>query len=689
MPQRNNNVQLRNGGFTTRSSNRGSLRSKEPQTAAPPTLRKTSRAPANNSPLRKNTLPASNNNKPSPKNVSSSPGSTAHKSNERALQDSIKQSINSVDQTKAQNNIEVSSPNSDHVRATAKVSDNRGSQNMLGPSMENAPANPPSQDLVQQSSNVSTNLTSDFTPISMSTYKDGDPLNSTPSDPWHLTYMELRAIRLEFAQQLQTITNRTASTESKVSINSGQIKEMGEHINALQETIKNQQQVTESTTSANSAKIQEMGQQILTLKETIDNQRQTIHDLNKVKQEFAKSKQDFTQSSNRSVSEMNKLLEQQRQQVLTLRDIRQNIQHDMEKQQDELQSFKTIHTDIQKDVQQQFKQVAEDGAFKEQKEQAFKNRYNIVIIGLQEHETYNDYSVASHFFKTKLNLKKLRIQTAWRRGQIPSHDNNYIRPLVVTFARLIDRNLVWRRRKNFPKTDGDQHIKIQADLPKQLRDGLTILYRVLRAAKTMEDYKTASIREFALVLHGKQYSANQLETLPVPHRPSSLAVKKSDQVLVFFTKFSVFSNHSPSTFSHQDKIFHNMEQFLAFKRAEISQQPDLAERALQANDPAEAKAILHFLRNDHAQEWQTIREETAAEGLREKFLQNPALAEFLKSTQDYQLGEASKNPVWGVGMSLEDDEILDTTKWDDSGNLLGKLLMRIRSELLNTPNQAE
>lgn len=528
----------------------------------------------------------------------------------------------------------------DNVRATGEVSDNRESGNTLTPLLPITPTESPSLDVTRQSSNDSSTPASNITPPSSTAHMAGDPYDSVPSDPWHLTFTELRAMRLE----LQAIATRTASTESKVASNSEQIKGMGEQFLTLKESLNSQQQKTDSNVSNNSSKIQQMGEQIQSLQTTINSQQQTIQELQKVKQDFANTKEEFTQSSAKTISEMNKLLEQQRQQVHTLRDIRKNINQDAQKQKDELKSFKSDHTDIQKDVQRQFKQAADDRAFKELKDQAFKNQHNIVITGLPEHESYDDYSVASHFFRTKLKLKKLYLETTYRRGQTPANGGSYIRPLVVTFSWLRDRNLVWRRRNNIPQTDGNQRIKIQADLPKALREDVSVLYRVLRAAASIEEFKTASVRDYSVVLNGKHYAPSQLETLPIPLRPSSLATKQSDQALAFFTKFSFLSNHSPSTFTYQNKVFNNMEQFLAFRRAETCQQHELADRALRTQDPVEAKYILNSLRNDHEQEWQSLREEIAAEGLREKFTQNPALADYLKSTQGRQLAEASKNP---------------------------------------------
>lgn len=176
--------------------------------------------------------------------------------------------------------------------------------------------------------------------------------------------------------------------------------------------------------------------------------------------------------------------------------------------------------------------------------------------------------------------------------------------------------------------------------------------------------------------------ANQLELLPFPIRPSTLACKKTEHAMAFFSRHSALSNHYPSTFEYHDETFATVEQYLAFKRAQLSQNQSLIERAKLAKDPAEAKSILNYLRKDHEKEWQEQRARIAVEGLREKFRQNHHLAHFLCDTHNLQLGEASKNTCWGIGMTLDDAQVLDTTKWNNSGNLLGVLLMQIRSELL-------
>lgn len=233
------------------------------------------------------------------------------------------------------------------------------------------------------------------------------------------------------------------------------------------------------------------------------------------------------------------------------------------------------------------------------------------------------------------------------------------------------------------QVEGQSKIKIQADLPRKLRDDIYILYRVLHAASGMEEFKSATIRDYALVLHGKRYTAANLELLPPPIRPSSLAVRESDEALVFFSRACFLSNHFPSRFTVNGITFNHMEQFLAFKKAELSKQEDVIQRSLLASDPAEAKSILNLLHKDCAHEWEEVRHEVVIIGLRAKFGQNKHLADLLRDTRQLTLGEASKDPSWGIGFTLEDHEVLNVQRWNTQGNLLGRALMQIRTELIS------
>lgn len=525
-----------------------------------------------------------------------------------------------------------------------------------------------------------------------------DPFSSDTSDPWHSTFTELRNMRSRMlslgqvetvtqgiSQQLQAVEQKTSAMETKISHNSQQLQtSIAETSKVKAKADQNYQQLqalkegssaTLTQADNNSKQIKQMKTEIHALRKIVEDQQQTIRDLNQVKDEFKQDKEDFSKKSRNAVKEMNKLVDAQREQVESFRAIRKDINEKSETQ--ARQSEKQA---------QQISKLAHDLDHKSLKDQAFRKSHNIAIIGLPEQESRSAYTTAMKFFKNELKIKKTDIDVAYRIGQPPPPTSSYTRPLIVKFSKLSDRNTVWQMRNDVPQPeeqeDGQQRIKIQADLPTQLRKDVNTLYKVAKAASMTEQYKSAHVRDYAIVLDGKEYSARQLETLPLPLRPS---VRKTETVLVFFTKFCELSNHYPSIFNVQGKKFYNVEHYLALRRAELSQQQHLIDKASLLQDPAEAKSILNSLRKDHVKEWQADRYEIAKVGIKAKFTQNKCLSSYLSNTEGLHLGEASKDICWGIGMTLEDKHATVVEKWNPQGNLLGRILMQVREELkLNT-----
>jgi hypothetical protein len=80
-------------------------------------------------------------------------------------------------------------------------------------------------------------------------------------------------------------------------------------------------------------------------------------------------------------------------------------------------------------------------------------------------------------------------------------------------------------------------------------------------------------------------------------------------------------------------------------------------------------------------DWNGIRQIVVYEGLMAKFSQNDRLKGLLLETENAILAEcAVKDQIWGIGLSMKDDDRLDKTKWRGQ-NLLGYALMMVRERL--------
>lgn len=112
-----------------------------------------------------------------------------------------------------------------------------------------------------------------------------------------------------------------------------------------------------------------------------------------------------------------------------------------------------------------------------------------------------------------------------------------------------------RKERTSKKDKEGNLIRIQPDLPKQLRDDLHIMYRVVNAASTYEEFNTAEVRDYMIHLNGQEYSPRDLEDLPEEIRPSTISTRFSNNTLVFFTKYTCLSNHFPSLFKVDGHIY--------------------------------------------------------------------------------------------------------------------------------------
>lgn len=160
-----------------------------------------------------------------------------------------------------------------------------------------------------------------------------------------------------------------------------------------------------------------------------------------IKEDFTKTskkiKHDFSKSSHAAITEMNKLLEQQKNQVESFRSIKNDFQQQSQSQkeqmasikrdtqqqsqlqEEQLASIKTSQEDKQRDTHKQIEQLSENVAFNFLKDRAFHNQKNIVITGLREHEVHSSYSVAMKFFRSQLKLRRLEVKLAYRIGHPP------------------------------------------------------------------------------------------------------------------------------------------------------------------------------------------------------------------------------------------------------------------------------
>lgn len=141
------------------------------------------------------------------------------------------------------------------------------------------------------------------------------------------------------------------------------------------------------------------------------------------------------------------------------------------------------------------------------------------------------------------------------------------------------------------------------------------------------------------------------------------------------------SNWYPSPFVADGKKFSSAEQYMMYCKAKCFHDEEIAEKIMGTDEVAIIKALGRKVRNYEEEVWSRIRGQEVYEGLLEKFSQNEDLKAKLLGTGDATLVEcAVKDCIWGIGLSMDDPDRLEESKWRGK-NLLGKTLMRVRETL--------
>jgi ribA/ribD-fused uncharacterized protein len=117
------------------------------------------------------------------------------------------------------------------------------------------------------------------------------------------------------------------------------------------------------------------------------------------------------------------------------------------------------------------------------------------------------------------------------------------------------------------------------------------------------------------------------------------------------------------------------------EKARLFNDEDVLAKILATDNPAVAKNLGRQVKNFDVLTWKKNMREIVTKGSFLKFQHNPDLLEFLETTGNKILVEASPfDPHWGIGMSVSDAERVSPEDWKGT-NWLGWCLMEARDLL--------
>ncbi|WP_375103012.1 NADAR family protein [Paenibacillus sp. RS8] len=145
---------------------------------------------------------------------------------------------------------------------------------------------------------------------------------------------------------------------------------------------------------------------------------------------------------------------------------------------------------------------------------------------------------------------------------------------------------------------------------------------------------------------------------------------------------SCFSQWWMCPFTVEGTQYSCAEQFMMAEKARLFSDDEMLDFILKAKHPKEMKAFGRAVRNFDKDIWDKECYGIVKRASLAKFSQNPKLADYLNSTKNRILVEASpQDGIWGIGIGQSNPDAENPVKWRGR-NLLGFALTEARDELL-------
>ena len=298
---------------------------------------------------------------------------------------------------------------------------------------------------------------------------------------------------------------------------------------------------------------------------------------------------------------------------------------------------------------------------------------NVIITGVAEQtwETYEHTkqrvldTVVASLGKTKNTTeievaRNTNISYCTRLGK---QQPNFDRPISVTFQRKEDKDKLMKGKQNLP-----MGVYVNEEFLLHIKRARDRLRPILKYIKTKPAYKDkCKIQGDKLIVDGVKYSMDNIGELPSEIASFKAAEKSNDSHTVFHGELNPYSNFHPGKFTLDDLVFPTAEHYIQYQKALLFGDSLTANSILKSATALDATRLSYKIVNFNKQQWVRDGYEICERGVRAKFEQNELLMNMLKTTRPKVLAESSLDRLWGTGLSLNDKDALNATKWNGEG----------------------
>ena len=304
-------------------------------------------------------------------------------------------------------------------------------------------------------------------------------------------------------------------------------------------------------------------------------------------------------------------------------------------------------------------------------------RENLKFSGVSEGQNEVPQDKVRDILKDQLAIdssETMDFQRCHRMGYKPEN-RKFERDIIVRFTRFEDRETVWKNRRKLSGTA----IIMKEDFPKEVEQRRIRMYPIMKAAH--KENKKAQMVGDKLIIEGRRYSFDSLDSLPASLQLSNLSTRVLDNTVLFFGKDSYLSNFYPTQLILNGKTFSGPEQFYEYQKALKAGDYDIAAKIMSTDNPIEQMRYGRELQlNEEQWSIQTALDiiETAVTA---KFNQHPNLRKKLLDTGKRTIAECNAHDkFWSSGVGLYNENAQDKLKWTGK-NYLGDILCKVISNI--------
>ena len=272
--------------------------------------------------------------------------------------------------------------------------------------------------------------------------------------------------------------------------------------------------------------------------------------------------------------------------------------------------------------------------------------------------------------------KCLEIRCCKRLGK---YNKDRSRPLSVELLRKEDMEYILMNKTKLRKG-----VYVDKEYPIEIEHKRKILRPILTAAKKQKKFrKRCKMEKDELVIKGKHYNVNTINTLPKSLKRAKVSSRTNDKVYGYFGELNPLSNFHHAPFTLDNTYYHCTEQLIQRKKAELFRDQAAVTKIMNAQTGFACKDAGRQVSNFKQEKWSKKAKSLCYDGIKQKYLENQDARRTLLSTKSKTIVECTKDSVWGCGKPLSDETCLDKSMWVNQG-IMGEILETIRQELQPT-----